>query len=125
MKFSLRERIRSFRYAFNGLFTLFREEPNALIHLAAVIIVVAAGFWLKISDTEWMLVVFAIGLVFVAELFNSAVERLADLYSRDKDERIKKIKDIAAAAVLFSALTAVVIALFIFLPKFLALCSVS
>lgn len=118
MKFKLRDRIRSFKYAFNGLYTLFTEEPNALIHLFAGAAVVTAGLIFKLSVAEWVAVCFAIGLVFVAEILNSSIERLADLYSEEKDERIRKIKDLAAAGVLLAAITALVIGLLVFIPHF-------
>ncbi|MFZ5940195.1 MAG: diacylglycerol kinase family protein [Bacteroidota bacterium] len=122
MKFRLRDRIKSFRYAFNGLHTLFTEEPNALIHLLAAAVVVTAGLLFRVSAVEWLALSFAIGFVFVTEILNSSMERLADLYSTQKDERIRKIKDLAAAGVLVSAVTAVIIGLLVFIPHLLALC---
>jgi len=117
MKFSIRERIRSFRYAFKGLYVLFSEEPNALIHLAATVLVVVAGLVLKLTAYEWLTVILVIGLVFVTEILNSVAERLCDLYSTEQNEKIGRIKDLSAAAVLVSAGIAVVVALIIFIPK--------
>ncbi len=120
-KFSIRKRFKSFTYAFNGLRVLFREEHNSRIHLTAMVCVVAAGFLFSISPLEWVAVVFAIGLVFSGEIINSAIEDLSDVVCPDRDERIGKVKDLAAAAVLVSALTALAIGLIIFLPKIIAL----
>ena len=78
-RFSIKKRIRSFGYAFSGLKTLFREEHNAWIHAAATVLVIAAGFLLRLSETEWIAVTAAIGLVIAAEAFNSSIERLADV----------------------------------------------
>lgn len=120
-KFSLAKRIKSFTYAFNGLRVLFKEEHNARIHLFATVCVVVAGIVLRISALEWVAVVFAVGLVFSGEILNSAIEDLADVVCPERDERIKKVKDLAAAAVLVAAFTAVIIGLIVFLPKAVAL----
>lgn len=120
-KFSIRKRLKSFTYAFNGLKVLLREEHNSRIHLFATVCVVVAGVLLKISLLEWVAVAFAVGLVFSGEIFNSAVEDLSDVVCPERDERIKKVKDLAAAAVLVNAITAAVIGLLVFLPKIIPL----
>jgi undecaprenol kinase/diacylglycerol kinase (ATP) len=120
-KFSTLKRLQSFKYAFNGLLVLIKEEHNARIHLFATIGVLIAGFTLKISTIEWFAVIFTCGFVLVTEIINSAIENLADFISPEKDERIKKIKDLSAAAVLVSAITALLIGLIIFIPEILNL----
>ena len=121
-KFSIAKRLKSFTYAFNGLRVLFKEEHNSRIHLFATICVVVAGVLLKLSVLEWVAVAFAIGLVFCGEIFNSAIEDLSDVVCPERDERIKKVKDLSAAAVLVNAVTAAVVGLLVFLPKLIALC---
>jgi diacylglycerol kinase (ATP) len=96
---------------------LFREEHNAWVHLVAAVLAVAAGIFFRISLLEWALVAFAIGLVFSAEVFNSALERVCDVVQPEQDKRIGDIKDLCAAAVLICAIAAAAIGLFIFLPK--------
>ena len=120
-KFSIRKRLKSFTYAFAGLKVLFREEHNSRIHLFATVCVIVSGVLLKISLLEWVAVAFAVGLVFSGEIFNSAVEDLSDVVCPERDERIKKVKDLAAAAVLVNAITAAVIGLLVFLPKIIQL----
>lgn len=120
-KFSISKRLKSFTYAFNGFRILLKEEHNSRIHLFATICVVVAGIVFHISTLEWAAVVFAIGMVFGSEIFNSSIEDLADVVCPERDERIKKVKDLSAAAVLVSAITAFVIGLIIFLPKIVAL----
>ena len=120
-KFSIKNRLRSFGYAFNGLKVMFIDEHNSRIHLVAAILALALGWFLKLSANEWTLLVIVIGSVFSAELFNSAVENLADFISPANHEKIKKAKDLAAGAVLVSALVAVVMACIIFLPKIVLL----
>ncbi len=121
-KFSIRKRIESFEFAFNGLKILIREEHNSWIHLFAVFCVIIAGVFFKISVSEWIYVVFAFGFVIAMEIVNSAIENIADFVSPERHEMIKKIKDLSAAAVLISAITAFIIGLIIFLPKILELC---
>ena len=115
--FSFKKVLRSFRFAFRGVGVLFREEHNAWVHLFATVLVITAGFIFKISLTEWALVAFAIGLVFAAEILNSALERVCDIVQPEQDKRIGDIKDLCAAGVLLCALAAAAIGLIIFLPK--------
>lgn len=121
-KFSIRKRIKSFLFAFNGLKILMTEEHNARIHLVAAICAVIASIVFEISAFEWIAVIVAIGLVFALELMNSAIERIADFIAPEKNEKIKKIKDLSAAGVLISAITALIVGLIVFLPKILGLC---
>jgi diacylglycerol kinase len=116
-KFSLRKRINSFKFAFNGLKVMFLEEHNSRIHLVAAVLAILAGFLLRISAIEWVLLLVVTGFVFISELFNSALENLADHLSPGKSENIGKAKDLAAAAVLVSAFIALVTGSVIFLPK--------
>lgn len=120
--FTIRRRIKSFGFAFNGLKILFREEHNSRIHLLAAVCATIAGFILKISAVQWIAVVFAIGFVITIEIINSSIENLADFVSPDKHEMIKKVKDLAAAGVLVSAITALIIGLIVFLPGIIELC---
>lgn len=120
-KFSIRSRIRSFRFAIAGLRSVWAEEHNARVHVVAAILVVAAGFWFDVSSTEWMSLVFAIGFVITTEIVNTALEKLADVVEPNIDPRIKLVKDLSAAAVLMSVITAVVIGLIVFLPKLLVI----
>jgi len=121
-KFSFHKRLRSFGYAFNGLKILIKEEHNARIHLLAAVIAIIAGFYFHISTVEWIAIVFAIGFVIALEIVNSAIENMADFVSPEWHSTIKKIKDLAAAGVLISSITALIIGLIIFLPKILYFC---
>ena len=116
-KFTLAKRITGFKYAFNGLKILIKEEHNARIHLFIACCVLIAGIVFKISTIEWIAVILCIALVFALELINSAIENTADLISKEKNETIKKIKDLSAAAVLIAAIASAIIGLIIFLPK--------
>ena len=111
--------IRSFGFAFKGLFRIWRREPNARIHLIAAVGVIASGIYFHLSSQEWISIVIAIGLVFSAELFNTALETLADRVSPEFDPEIGRVKDFAAAAVLVVSITAMLIGAWVFLPHFL------
>lgn len=115
--FTLRKRLRSFKFAFNGIKLLITKEHNAWIHCFAAVCVVIAGFILGLSATEWIAVVFAIGTVLAAEAVNSSIEALADLVSPGYNEAIKRTKDLAAGAVLILAIAAAIVGLIIFVPK--------
>ena len=119
-KFSITNRFRSFGYAFEGLILFFKTQHNAWIHAAAAICAIALGFYLKIDKAEWCCIIFAISLVFVTEMLNTAIEFLCDHVSPDIHPQIKKVKDISAAAVMVAAITAVITGLVIFLPKLIS-----
>jgi diacylglycerol kinase len=118
-KFSIKKRLKSFKYAFNGLKLLFQEEHNSRIHLAAALLVIIAGFYFNITLNEWLILIFAISLVFVVEIINSVIENLSDFVSPENNTLIKKAKDMGAAAVLLASLAALIIGLLIFIPKIL------
>lgn len=120
VNFSIAKRIKSFGFAFNGLRILFHEEHNSRIHFFASVLVVIAALLFKLNTYEWFAIIFSIGLVVTAEIINTAVENIADFLTTEQNNHIKKIKDLAAAAVLVSALTALTIGLIIFLPKITA-----
>lgn len=112
--FSLRKRLLSFKYAFNGLWLLIREEHNSRIYLCLALLTIFAGFWFKITSIEWMILLLTIAMVFAAEFFNSAIEALADKISPEKDPLIKKAKDLAAGGVLFCAIISIIVGVLIF-----------
>jgi diacylglycerol kinase len=120
-EFRLKERLKSFRAAFNGIADLLMHEHNARIHLFILILVIIAGILFRISETEWLAILFVSGLVFASECFNTAVESLSDLITDEQNENVRKAKDVAAAGVLISAAVSVIAGLIIFMPEFLKL----
>ncbi len=116
-KFSLRQRGKSIRYAWQGICAFFRTQHNAVIHLAFTSMVIIAAFYFQTTAIENIALVIVTGLVWVAEIFNTAIEKLADLYSTSYNPQIKFIKDVAAAAVLVTAFIAVITGCLIFIPK--------
>ena len=120
-KFSLKSRLESFRFALNGLLLLLKNEHNSRIHLLAAIIAIVMGIIMKIDHYEWSLLIIVIGAVFLTELLNSSIESLADLIDPEWNELIMRAKDYSAAAVLISAIVAIIVGGLIFIPKFLGL----
>ena len=116
-----KKRIRSFGYAFTGLYELVRSEPNARIHLVAAILAVAGGFVLRISQLEWCAVLVVIALVWAAEGFNTVIEKLVDHLFPEYHETARIAKDVSAGAVLICAISAFIVGLIIFLPKLIEL----
>ncbi|WP_234572516.1 diacylglycerol kinase family protein [Rhodohalobacter sp. 614A] len=115
-RFTLSGRIRSFRFAFIGIAEMIKTQHNARVHLVASITVIAAGISLNISNVEWCFLILAIFSVWVAEALNTAFELLCDVASPEFHPLVKKSKDVAAGAVLLSAIGTVCIGLVIFIP---------
>ena len=111
-----RKRLHSFADAFRGLTHALQTEPNARIHTAIALGVLAAGWALHISAGEWVAIVLCIGLVFAAECFNTALEALADAVAPDPHPLVARAKDAAAGAVLLAAIGAGVIGLLVLGP---------
>ncbi|OJJ16799.1 diacylglycerol kinase [marine bacterium AO1-C] len=117
----LKARIKSFGYAGKGIVFFFKSQPNAKIHAIAAILAIGLGGILNISKVEWVGIILAIGAVLTAEAINTALEELVNWISPEYNTKAGIVKDVAAGAVLITALTALVIGGIIFLPKILAL----
>ena len=117
--FRISDRLRSFRYAGQGLLHAFRVTHNFYIHTAIAVLVVTAAIWLQVSAVEAAILTLCIGMVSAAEVFNTAIEELVDLMHPQQDPRAGRVKDLAAGAVLICAIAAAVAGLFILLPPLL------
>lgn len=111
---SIKKSLKSFRYAFQGIKYLIKHENNFRYHMLAAIVAVSLGFYLSISTTEWLIIISMIGLVLMAEAFNTSLEKLMDILHPELHPKIGKAKDIAAGAVLIIAATAATIGIIIF-----------
>lgn len=105
----------SFRHALRGIAVSLRQQRNLRIHATATIAVLGLGLAVGLPDWKWIALWLAIGLVWSAELLNTAIEGLCDLIQPAQDERVRRIKDAAAGAVLVAALTAVAVGVAVFL----------
>lgn len=112
-------RLKSLKYAFNGAVKLITTEHSIMVQFTLALVLIFAGFFFEINKTEWLFQTLAIGLVLSIEGLNTAVEKVADFIHPNFNDKIGFIKDIAAGAVFFAAMTAIAIGLIIYLPKFI------
>ena len=110
----------SFKYAFEGILQAYVGEQNLKIHTVIAVLVIIFGFILKISYTEWLVCLVLIGLVLMAEFFNTSIEYLVDLASPEIHPLAKATKDTASAGVLMMAIISAIIGLIIFVPKLIS-----
>lgn len=112
-------RLKSVTFAAKGAIKLIATEHSIMVQFSLAILMTIAGFYFNITKTEWLFQILSIGLVMSIEGLNTAVEKVADFIHPDYHKKIGFIKDIAAGAVLFAAITAIIIGLIIYTPKFL------
>lgn len=110
-------RLKSITFALKGAIKLISTEHSVMVQFFIGILLIPVGFYFKISSSEWMFQILAIGLVLSVEGLNTAVEKIADFIHPEYHVRIGFIKDIAAGAVFFAAMTAMAIGLIIYIPK--------
>ena len=120
LKLDKKRLINSFKYAFEGILQAYVGEQNLKIHTVIAILVIIFGFILKISYTEWLVCLVLIGLVLMAEFFNTSIEYLVDLVSPEIHPLAKATKDTASAGVLMMAIISAIIWLIIFVPKLIS-----
>ncbi|MBK8783512.1 MAG: diacylglycerol kinase family protein [Anaerolineales bacterium] len=118
MKAFFSSRLHSFRYAFHGWHHVLRTQRNAWIHSGIATAVFIVGLWLKIPPRDWAVIILTAALVFTAEFLNTSIEAVVDLVSPDHHPLAKIGKDVGAAAVLVSALAAIIIGLLLLGPPF-------
>jgi diacylglycerol kinase (ATP) len=118
-RFSMVARGKSLTHAFRGLGIIFKTQHNAWVHGFAAVLVIILGFYFRISEGEWTVIILSITSVLAAESFNTAMEIDMDLTSPDYHPYAKDTKDVAAGAVVLTVVGAVIVGLIIFLPKIL------
>lgn len=111
----------SFSYAFSGIRLALKNEPNIRIHFIVAILVAGIAYFLGFSRLEWIVLLFTIAFVLILELINTTLEEIVDMVSPGIRAKARVAKDVSAAAVLISALLALAIGAFLFLPKVLPL----
>ena len=112
-------RIQSFQYAFIGIWHTLKTQRNAQIHVAIGVIILILGLILGLNATEWAIIILTMGFVLVTEMLNTAVEAIMDYLTVDFHPQVKIVKDVAAGAVLTSAITAIIVGLLILGPPLL------
>lgn len=111
--------IKSFNFAVSGLIDILKTQRNARIIFILGTVAIIMGIHFKISTAEFLIIILTIGMVFMAEIFNTMVEETHNLFSEEFDPKIKLIKDMAAGAVLVSAIISLVVGYFIFIKRLL------
>ena len=120
-KYSLKRLIKSFKYAFAGIFKAYKSEQNLVVHTIMAILVLILSFYLKVTNIEFCILVSVIGLVLVMEMVNTSIEYTVDMAMPNVHPLAKIAKDVASGAVLISAFVSIVVGLIILLPKILGL----
>jgi diacylglycerol kinase len=114
-----KKHIRSYKAAFTGIKIAFNHELNFQIELIVMLLIIGLSFYFKITQLEWIIVIFCIGITLSAELMNTSIETLSEL--KRFHEVIRKIKDLAAAAVFAVAVMDLILGIIIFFPYFVPL----
>lgn len=109
----------SFHYALNGLRYFFGSDRNGKIELGCALSVIALGYIFRVSKLEWCLITVCIGMVLALEMFNTAIEKMADIVQPEYSTPVKIVKDVAAGAVMLAAAGSLIIGLIVFVPKIL------
>lgn len=109
-------RLKSMVFAVKGAFKLITTEHSVMVQSCLAVCMIIAGFYFEITKAEWLVQTLAIGLVLGVEGLNTAVEKIADFIHPDYHEKIGFIKDIAAGAVFFAAMTAIAVGAIIYIP---------
>jgi len=118
---SRRTRAHAFRDAARGICLLFASQCHARIHGLAALVVIALGWALKVSPSEWLWLVLAMALVLITEALNTAIELLGDAVTREHHPLIGRAKDIAAGAVLLASIAAAIMGALVLVPHLRAL----
>jgi diacylglycerol kinase (ATP) len=112
----MKNRIASFKFALNGIRLMFKSGPNFIIQLLIAILVISAGIYFQITAYEWTIILICIGGVLSAEIFNTAIEKIVDHLSPEKNKYAGEIKDLAAGSVLLFSIITAIIGIIIFYP---------
>lgn len=116
-KWKNRNFVQALKYSICGIGHTLNAERNFKIQIVFAILAVAAGIFFKLTYIEFAVLALTIGFVLFAEMVNTAIEEMLDLYSQEYNEGIKIAKDIASGAVLVAAIVSVVVGCILFLPK--------
>ena len=116
MRKFIRSRLRSFGYAFEGLAVVLKDEVNSWVHAFVSVAVIIVAAWLKLPARDWAVLLLTFAIVWAAEFFNTAIEKVVDLASPEQHPLAKASKDVSAAGVLLAAMTAVLVGLLILGP---------
>lgn len=112
----IKRHLKSYRYSMRGIWIALSQDYNTRIHVAAIVVVITLNVFLRVTNTEWIISLMLSGLVLMAEIFNTAIEKLADRITKEHDQSIADIKDLASGAVTLLGFFALVCGVIIYLP---------
>ena len=112
----IKKHLASYRFAFRGIWLAMQLEKNMIIHLVAALTVIVVNYMLEVSRLEWVISMILIGVVCAAEIFNTAIEKLADHVTPERDPMIGQVKDLSAGAVLIVCIAAAACGMIIYWP---------
>lgn len=115
-KFSPKRIVRSFKFAFEGIWSGIHSEANWTIGIIEAAVVIWAGVYLNISKSDWIIVILLIGLVLYSELCNSAIEAIVDSFTPEEHPKAKLAKDFSAGSVVILIIAAAIIGSIVFWP---------
>lgn len=115
--------LRSIRFAINGLLYALRTERNVQIWFGIAVLTLLFSIWMKVSQTEFLIILLWMSIIGTSEYLNTAIEKLSDRVTLEYDEEIKRVKDIAAGATFVASIGAIVSGLIIFVPKLIKVMS--
>lgn len=115
--------LRSIRFAVNGLFYALRTERNVQIWFVIAVLTLVFSIWMKVSKTEFLIILLWMSLIGTAEYLNTSIEKLSDRVTLEYDEQIRRVKDIAAGATFLASIGAIISGLIIFVPKLIKVMS--
>lgn len=113
----MKDTLNSFKYAINGIKDALNSEPNLSVHMLFGVVALIFAYFMNFTNTEYMILIITVFSVIILELINTAIEKIVDLHSLKVSEEARQIKDISAAVVLLSSISAIAVGLFLFLPK--------
>lgn len=113
----MKDTLNSFKYALNGIRDAIKSEPNISVHMLFAVVAYIFAYFMNFSNIEFSILTLTVFFVIILELINTAIEKIVDLHSLKISEEARQIKDISAAVVLLSSISALIIAVFLFLSK--------
>ncbi len=120
-EFGFKRFLKSFKNSMDGLINAYKNEQSLYIHAVSSILVIAVGMFLKISFSEWAILLISLAVVLTLELVNTAIEAVVDLITTEWHILAKIAKDSGSAATFVASLATAVICAFIFIPKIIVL----
>lgn len=109
--------IESFNYAVSGIITAIKTEKSMRVHYSIAVLVLLSSLFFDFNRTEFLLLLFAVSLVVISEMINTAIERTIDLVTKDFHPLARLVKDVAAGAVLIATINSLIVGYLLFFER--------